>query len=330
MKKSRIEQMSMEVTVGAFMFMVLLSLGVFTIILSSENIFTQKHHVEVLFDDVMGLRDGDNVMVRGLKVGKVHKLWLEPDGVHLTLSTSEPLRVREDYVVEILPASVLGGRYLQVNLGSPELPLVAEGVVLLGSVPVDLIEEATETFIGIKAALMEGGVLENLEVTMAELRTLSERLNQGEGTLGKLLSDDSAYTQFVAVAENLQEVTSRLRDGEGTVGRLLNDDTLARDLESTVGNLKEVSRRLSEGEGLLGKLLSDDESVYEDLRETMASLREVSELLRSGEGTLGKLLTDDSMHKEVDLLLREVRAAVDDMRETAPITSFTSIFFGAL
>ncbi len=56
MKRSRMQQMSMEVTVGAFMFMVLLALGVFTIILSRENIFTRKYYVEVVFDDVMGLR----------------------------------------------------------------------------------------------------------------------------------------------------------------------------------------------------------------------------------------------------------------------------------
>jgi phospholipid/cholesterol/gamma-HCH transport system substrate-binding protein len=329
MKKSRIQQMSMEVTVGAFMFMVLLALGVFTIILSSENIFTKKHHVEVVFDDVVGLRDGDNVLVRGLKVGKVHKLWLEQDGVHLTLSTEEPMQIHEDYAVEILPSSVLGGRYLQVSLGSPELPMVAEGELLRGTPPVDLIDEATETFGRIKEALVEGGILDNLKVMMADLRTLTRGLSEGEGTLGKLLSDDDAYNRFVAVAENLEDVTGRLRDGEGTIGRLLTDDTLSQDLEAAVANLKDLSQRLADGQGLLGKLLSEDDTAYEDLREVIASMREVSESLRAGEGTLGKLLTDDALYEEVNLLVREVRAAVDDVRETAPITTFTSIFFGA-
>lgn len=335
MKKSRIEQMSMEVTVGAFMFMVLLALGVFTIILSSENIFTRKHHREVVFEDVIGLRDGDNVTIRGLNVGKVHKLWLEPDGVHLILSTEDLLALREDYRIEILPSSVLGGRYLQVHLGSKDLPLVPPEDVLAGAVPVDLIDQATETFGIIKEALVEGGILENIKATMAEFRVLAGNLNSGEGTLGKLLTDDSAYNRFVSLAENLEEVSQQIRKGDGTIGRLLYDDALAEDLESTMVNLRGVSQRLADGQGLLGKLL-DDDSLYADLQKVIASMSEAVESmgevasgLRQGEGTLGKLVSDDTLYEEATLLVQEMRAAIDDVRETAPITTFTSIFFGA-
>ena len=48
----------------------------------------------------------------------------------------------------------------------------------------------------------------------------------------------------------------------------------------------------------------------------------------AGKGSLGKLLADDSLYNEVDSLLHEGRAAIDDIRETSPITTFSSIFFG--
>ncbi|MBN2560002.1 MAG: hypothetical protein JXQ75_03630, partial [Phycisphaerae bacterium] len=57
--------------------------------------------------------------------------------------------------------------------------------------------------------------------------------------------------------------------------------------------------------------------------------REVATKLNSGEGTLGKLAQDDELYEEAKRLLHELRATVDDFRETAPITTFTSIFFGA-
>ena len=44
---------------------------------------------------------------------------------------------------------------------------------------------------------------------------------------------------------------------------------------------------------------------------------------------MGKLLSDEALYLEFQSLLREGRAAVDDMREMSPITTFTSIFFGA-
>lgn len=328
MKKSRMQQMSLEVTVGAFMFMVLLALGFFTIILSSENIFTRKERFEVRFDRVMGLREGDGVTVRGLKVGKVTKMWLQPDGVHLHLSIEETLTVRENYVVKIQSSSVLGGQHIDLYEGSVDAEALPAGTVLIGVPPVDIIDEATETFGGLRTALTEGGILENLEVTMAEMRRLAENLNRGEGTLGKLISDDEAYTRLVAVATNLEAITARVQAGEGTLGRLLADDTVYRNVESTTENLRVVSQRLRDGEGTLGKLMSEDEELYTNLRDAVAALREISTKIANGEGTLGRLTTDDSLFEEAQLLLQEVRAAVDDFRETSPITSFTSLFFG--
>ena len=329
MKKSRIKQMSMEVTVGAFMFVALLALGVFTILLSGENIFSPKHYVEAIFGDVMGLREGDSVMVRGLQVGKISKLWLEPDGVHVRMGTDMPLLPREDYAVEILSSSVLGGKYLQVYEGTREARPLEPGTVLIGNDPVDLIDEATETFDAIRAALVDGGILDNLKATMEEVRTITSDISEGKGTLGKLVKDDTSYTKLVELIDNLTAVSKGLKEGEGTIGRLLQDDTLATDLEASVANFREISERLSRGEGTLGKLLAEDDALYADLRQAVASLKTIASRMESGEGTLGKLATDDALYEEAQLLLQEIRAAVDDLRETAPITTFTSIFFGA-
>ena len=40
-------------------------------------------------------------------------------------------------------------------------------------------------------------------------------------------------------------------------------------------------------------------------------------------------MKDDELYEEAKLLLQEIRATVDDFRETTPITTFTSVFFGA-
>ena len=330
MKRSKMQQMSMEVTVGAFMFMVLLALGFFTIILSSENIFAPKHYREIVFDDVMGLRDGDAVTVRGFKVGKISRLWLMPDGVHLRISTDDPVDIREDYRAEILTSSVLGGKYLQITTGDTARPALPEDAILQGTSPVDLIGEATETFAGIRRALVDGGILADLGETMGGLRQLSANLNAGQGTLGKLLTDDAAYTNFVALSANLEAVARELREGRGTLGRLLADDEIYENLRATSERLREIGDRLTGGQGTLARLLSDDEALYQDIAGAVAALKDVAERLSSGEGTLGKLTTDDALYEEAQLLLQEIRAAVDDFRETAPITSFTSIFFGAL
>jgi phospholipid/cholesterol/gamma-HCH transport system substrate-binding protein len=329
MKKSKMHQLSLEIAVGAFVFLVLLALGLFTILLSTENMFTPKYRTEIVFDNVMGLRDGDSVAVRGFTVGKVLRLWLGDDGVHVQLSTEQRIKPREDYEVTILQSSVLGGRYVQLFEGTEETEPLPLDTILRGTTPVDFIEELSETVQGIRSSLIDGGVLDNIQLTMSELRSAAEGLNSGKGTLGKLLKDEEAYDRMIVVVDNLKEITDKVNQGEGTLGRLMSDGTLADDMEKTAANLRDITDRLNAGEGLLGKLMSEDDTLYADLKASASAMREISERIRAGEGTLGKLATDDALFDEAKLLLQEVRAAVDDLRETAPITTFTSIFFGA-
>jgi len=295
MKRSRLQETSIEVTVGAFLFMVLLALGFFTIVLSRENLFARRYEMDIRFEHVLGLRQGDNVYARGVDVGKVKVMRITPDGVHVFVSLNQPVEVREGYRIEILPSSVLGGRYLSIFEGERDRPPLPQDSVLYGESPVDLIEEATQTVQLIKRALEEGHILENISAAMAEVKEITRRLGEGEGTLGKLLTDDSVFN-------DLRQVTANLRD---------------------------ISDRLNEGKGTLGKLLSEDDTLYRDLTAAVASVREVLESVGRGEGTLGKLTQDDELYENAKLLLNELRAAVDDFRETTPITTFTSVFFGA-
>jgi phospholipid/cholesterol/gamma-HCH transport system substrate-binding protein len=285
----------MEVTVGAFMFMILLALGFFTIVLSRENLFTPTYHFDVVFNEVKGLREGDNVFLRGVSVGKIKRLEIQPGGVQVRVNLEIPAELHQDYRVEILPSSVLGGRYLNIYEGSEILPLVEKGAVIRGVPPVDLIDEATRTTQLIKKALDEGGIIENLKATMTQLKEITTKLSAGEGTLGKLLVDDSVYT-------NVEEIVS---------------------------NLRVVSERLNGGKGTIGKLLSEDDTLYQDLKDTVASLKTVSGAVSGGEGSLGKLVMNDELYQEVRVLLHEIQATVDDYRETVPIVTFTSILLGA-
>ena len=285
----------MEVTVGAFMFMILLALGFFTIVLSRENIFSATYRVDVIFDNVKGLREGDNVFVRGVSIGKIKTLQIKPDGVHVNVNLEQPVELHEDYAIEILPSSVLGGRYLNIYEGSHGTPEIPKGTVIKGLTPVDLIDEATKTTQMIKKALDEGKIIENLKSTMAQLNDVTAKLSKGEGTIGKLMTDTQVY-------DDLQEITT---------------------------NLKGISDRAAKGKGTIGKLLSEDDELYNNLLEASASIKSISVSIEKGEGTVGKLIKDDKLYEEAKLTLHEIRAAIDDFRESAPITTFSSIFFGA-
>jgi phospholipid/cholesterol/gamma-HCH transport system substrate-binding protein len=304
-------EVTLEIIVGLFMFTVLIALGIFTIVLGRENMLKKSYSYEFVFSEVSGLREGDNVFLRGLNVGHVKQMDLYGSYVRVYVSLDVPLTLREGYKIDVTSSSMLGGRYLKINEG-PESALVLGGnITVLGNKPVDVLEE--------------------LSLTVAGIQTMLTAVSEGKGTLGKLLNDETMYQNMVEVGEQLKGIVARVERGEGTLGKLLVSDELKmlEDAQATFENLRAVSQTLVDGEGTLGQMLSGDAQAYQDLEASMAAVRSIAERIDSGEGTLGKLVRDEKLYDETTAMLEDVRAAVDDIRESSPITSFGSVFFGA-
>lgn len=337
MKQSSIDrEMTMELIVGTFMFMMLLALGYFTIVLGRVKLFETKYPVEVEFADVMGLRKDDNVVLRGMTIGKVRSLKQADNKVLVTAMLDSPVHLKRDYLITIVTTSILGGRYMEIKEGSPGEPALDPNVMPQGEKPYDLMAEAASAVHEIRHSLNEGGIRTNLEQAVASVREIADKIDRGEGTLGKLVNDDSAYKELRSIEADIQRVTANVKDitdkvakGEGTLGKLIADDSVYTNVQQVAANLREISDRLNQGEGTLGKLMSKDDQVYKDVAATAASLKNLTAKIERGEGLLGKLANDDTLYTNAKQALGELRQAVEDYRETSPVVSFTSLLFGA-
>lgn len=301
MKKDWIaRELTIEVVVGVFIVMVLLGLGYFTIMLSKESWFGNKEQIEVVFDDVMGLREGDNVIVRGMTVGKIKTMRLGADGVHVQVVFNPDInpQMKEDYRITIVATSILGGRHLMIDQGSAGgRNITDESYVYSGKEPYDLIADASELMNAVRRGVVDGGIVDNFQETSVAMKEVAERLRTGKGTLGRLLSED---------------------------------DQLYNDLSASIAALKKISVRVEKGEGTVGRLFGSDDKLYRDLAATVESLRKITSSIDQGEGSIGKLVRDEELYLEIKSAVAEIRAAIDDMRETTPVAAFASIFFGAL
>ncbi|MDD5705385.1 MAG: MlaD family protein [Kiritimatiellae bacterium] len=358
-------ELTKEMIVGTFIGSVFIVLVVFTVVISGSRILQGgTHKMQVTFDKVGGLRRHDSVLVRGVPVGKVDRLKLSNEGVLVTLSLREHVELHQDYRIKVLHASLLGGMQLIIEEGAgAPLP---EGSRLRGLPPDNVMEDLGGLVRDVRGALSEGGLINNLQASAADLAELTGRLRRGEGSLGKLLStNDTVYTDLQTALASVRKIAERLERGEGTLGKLLSaDDTVYRDLqaslsdvrvmadrlergegtlgkmmstndtvyaelESALANVRKISDRLERGEGTLGKLLSADDTLYRDLSATAASLRAVTGRIEAGEGLLGQLMSKDSpLAGEIEGLVKDTRDTIDDFRDASPITTFTSIFFG--
>jgi phospholipid/cholesterol/gamma-HCH transport system substrate-binding protein len=293
-----------EFITGVFMLVVMALLAYFTIIISGVDLIRgrERVRVQIAFDGVGGLKDHDNVMYRGTKVGTVEAVELTETNLVAIVEIDKSVVLRRGYTASVQSMSLLGGNHLVLEEGEGEvIELGAEQ--LCGETPSDWMRDIAQVAKNLNNLTGSSGldtIVSNLTVMSEKVRDIGERLERGEGTLGRLLSsDDTLYNdirdtvvEFRGTASNANIVATRLANGEGTLGRLLSDDdTVYSDLKTTLANASEasaslksavsnaniVAERLVNGEGPLGRLLSSDETVLDDLKGAIAAFRKSCE-----------------------------------------------------
>ncbi len=348
-----------EAVVGLFMLAVLSLLVYFTIVISGVDVLQgrKKVHVSVVFSDVGGLKDHDNVMYRGTKVGVIDRIDLTPSNLVVVAEIDNNVVLRESCRIAVCNLSMLGGNYLLLEEGKGgEMPL--ETTVFQGETPTDWMRDVSRIAKNLNDFTSGGeqkGIVTNFEATSVKLRAIADRIERGEGMVGKLLSsDETVYNDLKSIVADAKQIAARLRSGEGTLGRLLSTDTkLYDDLAATVADASAVAASLRKGEGLAGRLLKDDDPLYANLdaaiasfrkacdsmdakatfdsaNELLANLNATAERLKNGEGTVGKLLANDELYNEVQGLAKDVRQVLDNFRDTTPISTFGSLIMGGL
>lgn len=348
MKNNRRQDVTVEIVVGAFVFAVFLVLAFFSIAISKNSLLRETYPLTVWFPDVGGLKDGENVLMRGLKVGIVKRIRLSSSdrgGVDVELQLDRPVQLHEDYRIESVSSSMLGGMRVVIHEGTAGKGLVNISGPVDGHTPPDLMSSAGKLLDDIDTALTEGEILANFKTTLANIRVISDKIANGTGLIARIIAEDGLYRDAQDLirdvdlaAEDLAAITADVRAGKGLLGALITDtnhvyakiDSVVSNANVVASNLASVSTRLEKGEGTLGKLLSSDDTLYKDLQSAIAGIREATDNFKNKDGTIGKLFAEDTLYQEVRQLIQDARATVDDFRETSPITTFSSIFFGAL
>lgn len=380
-----------EVVVGVFMVAVLALLVYFTVVISGVDVLfgREKALARIAFTDVGGLKERDNVVYRGMKVGIVEKIELAPTNVMVTVLVDRDVVLRETCQASVSALSLLGGNYLLLEEGAGAVQPLAT-TVFRGDPPIDWVRDLGKIAGSLNEVLNDGSfrsIVSNFEATAENVNKIVARVERGEGTAGRLLSrDDTVYQDLrEAVAgakravgdaektfdgarktfDHAAAVAERLDRGEGTLGRLLSkDDAVYADLKQTLANAAAISARIERGEGTLGRLTAKDDALWSDLTNAVANvraataklksgegllgrafndaaladdaaklvanLRTVSERLEKGEGTLGRLMTERELYDEVNAAIKDVRQIIDNYRDTTPITTFGALATGAL
>jgi phospholipid/cholesterol/gamma-HCH transport system substrate-binding protein len=276
------------------------------------------------FANLKGLKDGDEVLMAGVRIGTVKETRLAQKQVEAVLMIDPAVKIPNDAVASVETSSLLGSQHLAVSFGS-STTFLQSGDTIRTKNTVDMNEVISQ--LGSLGAKLEG-VADNIGKALGG--------DSGSGSLfakiDKLVEQNGPkLTETIA---NLQEITAKLNNGQGTMGKLVNDPKLHDELLATVAELKAAATDaklfladtktivadVKAGKGTVGALLYDP-ATADNLKLTMNNLRELSTKLNRGEGTLGKLLADDTMYKDIQGVVKKADRALDGLGDNGPITA---------
>lgn|SRR5512146_1946212 len=280
-----------EVGVGA---LVLAGLTLFVVGLfwfSGRSIRHKGVYAHVAFTNVAGLKEGDPVLVSGVKVGRVSKVSLERVGrVSVTLELSGEERPRTDASATISSLDFFGAKFVDYIPGSKDefLPTTS---VIVGTKSQELTDIASgvatraNELLGNATGLVSDQLSTDIHNTL--IATQRGMVALTEVTKGPLVTQS---TNSLAALERVMSRLDTLLGAANVKGAGLRLDTLSANLQHLTGELSQSTRALNDllgkvnrGEGTLGKLASDT-LLYGNLNKTLAALTKLLDDLRERPG----------------------------------------------
>lgn len=249
--------------------------------------FWQRYPIKALFNDVVGMKPGAIVRVAGSDVGKVTSVEFSGARVEVVLEVSKDVRhlITDQSVGSLGSLSLLGEPIVVITPATQGQPL-ADWAYLKTSQSPGAVAEAAAAATGV----------------LATAQDLLKGLNEGRGSIGKLVTDEALYNEMAALASAANAVTRQITSGKGTVGALVNDPAAYNSMRASLSDLEGILAKVRRGEGSLG-LLMNDPATAKSLSAASANMESITGRITRGEGTVGKLLTEDELYNRMDAIV---------------------------
>ncbi len=257
--------------------------------------------------DASGLTDGAPVRINGIPAGKVTGVALSGETdpakvikVDFEVDQDMLKQIPDDSVASIASDNLLGStKYLQIDKGKDTQTIQPNAYVKSAN---------TQEF---QQLVQQGfGVLDSAQAILQKIETIVGEVENGNGTIGKLLVDSSMYNAALQTVTQLQQLATTLNTRTGTIGRLVNDPTLYNQAEEVITRVNELTQGLQQGQGTAGLLLKD-RKMYDDLNKSIDQLNTLLTNLNQGKGTAGQLLTNDKIANQISTTLDKMNVTID-------------------
>ena len=306
------------VIVGVFVLLgILFFIGGILMVGNLHETFKKKMEIVSLFDDVNGLQKGNNVWFSGVKIGTVSNINFHGKSqveVRIKIETKTQEYIRKDAMVKISSDGIIGNKILIIYGGTPRFAEVQEGDTLV-------VEKtfSTEDMIN---TLQENN--KNFMAITTDFKVISKKIVEGEGTIGKLLNDNSVYEKINATPASLQLASAKAQfsanlNKKGTLANELTTDTLVfKSVKATVLQLQQMADTATAFIANLKQAATNPNSTVGVLLRDEASGARLKETIKNLESSSKKLDEDLEAAQHNILLRRYFKKKAEDEKDNPP------------
>ena len=316
---------TLETRLGIFFALALVVAVVVLEMIGAADFFKGGYQINASFKTAQELKRGDFVKMAGVEIGRVEDVGLENGRARVTMKIQKKYEIKTDAKAVIKFTGLMGQNFVSIDGGSPGAPAIQSGSLDTIEQP-DLsvlmarlegvaggIENLTKSFSTDNISSLLGPLTDfmkqnsgPLTAVIANMRTVSDNVAQGRGTVGRLIMDDALYLAAYGAVTNLQLATTDIKNLTGQA-------------DGMITQVRGLIDGINSGKGTLGKL-AKDEALYVETATAMTNLREILEKMNRGQGTVGKLINDESFLKNAKLTLQKLDKATDSLEDQGPLS----------
>lgn len=200
-----------------------------------QQLFRSTFRLTGVFRDVAGLQAGNNVRLSGINVGTVENIRIISDtSVRVGIIIDESTRkfIKKDAIATIGSEGLMGNKILIINPGTGGKKIIEDNDIVETEPPINL----DDIFASLKTSI------DNASDITGDLAKITNNIQSGKGTIGRLLMDHSLAQNFDASISSLNASLSGMNDIVNVT-----KNSFAENFDSTFINLREGSVSLKKG-----------------------------------------------------------------------------------
>jgi len=271
------------VRLGIFVFIgLILIIAAIFLIGNKESMFSSTFTVKAYFNNIEGLRKGAQVRFSGIDVGSVKSIQIVNDSlgqvqVVLKLTADVQKYLRGDAKATIETEGLVGNKVVTLVPGTQSGGGMYDGAIIQGINP-----------LGFSAIIEETkGTLHYTREMTKNLSEIVAKVNEGEGTVGRLINDESLYNSTTSLVRSADKSFSSISQKLDTVSVVANSlltgvQSIIKNVDQMVTNVDGVVSDVKNGKGLLGQFIMDKSGLDTGFAKVVGDLVKITEHTKAG------------------------------------------------